>query len=161
LVWKIGLSDDTKDKHPLPGQSHGGCSLYSDILVGEPSNGTKRNTDEAQSLIRMLNLKSVCHYCNNRLEYLKFEVSKEVTTAMLSSWTLRRVGLVRTDVSEERIASIVKETRICEVGKMLAVNGNYEHTFNKATKFPFVIWPFNIFHNHVFFKKVSTKRQLF
>jgi hypothetical protein len=35
---------------------------------------------------------------------------------------LRRVALVRTDVSEERIASIIKVTRIGELGTMLRVS---------------------------------------
>jgi hypothetical protein len=38
--------------------------------------------------------------------------------------TLRRVGLVRTGVSEERIASIISVKIIGEVRKTLAVTGN-------------------------------------
>jgi Fe2+ transport system protein FeoA len=34
---------------------------------------------------------------------------------------LRRLALVRTDVSEELSASIIKVTRICELGTTLAV----------------------------------------
>jgi hypothetical protein len=37
---------------------------------------------------------------------------------------LRRVALVRTDVSEERIASMIKVTRIGELGTTLAVTSN-------------------------------------
>jgi hypothetical protein len=37
---------------------------------------------------------------------------------------LRRVALVRTDVSEERSASIIRVTRINELGTMLAVTSN-------------------------------------
>jgi hypothetical protein len=37
---------------------------------------------------------------------------------MPSSGMLRRVALVRTDVSEERIASIIKVTRIGELGTL-------------------------------------------
>jgi hypothetical protein len=37
---------------------------------------------------------------------------------------LRRVALVRTGVSEERIASIIRATRIGERGTMLAVTSN-------------------------------------
>jgi hypothetical protein len=37
---------------------------------------------------------------------------------------LRRVALLRTDVSEESIASIVKVTRIGELGTTLAVTSN-------------------------------------
>jgi hypothetical protein len=35
---------------------------------------------------------------------------------------LRRVALVRTYVSKERIASIIRVTRICDLGTMLAVS---------------------------------------
>jgi hypothetical protein len=37
---------------------------------------------------------------------------------------LRRVALVRTDVSEERIASIIRVIRISEIGKTLVVTSN-------------------------------------
>jgi hypothetical protein len=37
---------------------------------------------------------------------------------------LRRVALVRTDISEERIASIIRVTRIGELGTMFAVTSN-------------------------------------
>jgi hypothetical protein len=40
---------------------------------------------------------------------------------MQSSGMLRRVALVRTDISEERIASIIRATRIGELGTTLAV----------------------------------------
>jgi demethoxyubiquinone hydroxylase (CLK1/Coq7/Cat5 family) len=43
---------------------------------------------------------------------------------MPSSGMLRRVALVRTDVSEERIASIIRVTRIGELGTMQAVTSN-------------------------------------
>jgi hypothetical protein len=43
---------------------------------------------------------------------------------MLSSGMLRHVVLVRTDVSEERITSIIMMTRIGELGTMVAVTGN-------------------------------------
>jgi hypothetical protein len=38
------------------------------------------------------------------------------------SWMLRRVPLVRTDVSEEYIACFIMAKRISELGTMLAVN---------------------------------------
>jgi hypothetical protein len=41
-----------------------------------------------------------------------------------SSRVLRRVALVRTDVSAERIASIIRATRIGELGTTLAVTSN-------------------------------------
>jgi hypothetical protein len=37
----------------------------------------------------------------------------------------RRMGLVRTDVSEERIAYIIRVTRISELGTILAVTSNW------------------------------------
>jgi hypothetical protein len=43
---------------------------------------------------------------------------------MSSSEMLGRVVLVRTDVSEERIASIIMVTRIGELGTTLAVTSN-------------------------------------
>jgi hypothetical protein len=43
---------------------------------------------------------------------------------MPSSGMLRRVALVRTYVSEERIASIIMVTRISELGTTLAVTTN-------------------------------------
>jgi hypothetical protein len=42
---------------------------------------------------------------------------------MASSGMLRRVALVRTDVSEELSASVIKVTRIVELGTTLAVTG--------------------------------------
>jgi hypothetical protein len=43
---------------------------------------------------------------------------------MPSSGMLRRVALVRTDVSEELSASIIRVTRISELGTTLAVTSN-------------------------------------
>jgi hypothetical protein len=43
---------------------------------------------------------------------------------MASSGMLRRVALVRTDVSEELSASIIRVTRIGELGATLAVTSN-------------------------------------
>jgi hypothetical protein len=43
---------------------------------------------------------------------------------MVSSEILRRVDIVRTDVSEERSASFIRVTRIGELGTTLAVTSN-------------------------------------
>jgi hypothetical protein len=43
---------------------------------------------------------------------------------MPSSWMLHRVVLVRTDVSEEPLASIISVERISELGTTLAVTSN-------------------------------------
>jgi hypothetical protein len=52
---------------------------------------------------------------------------------MPSYGMLRRVALVRTDVSDVPCAYIVKETRICELGTMLAVTNN-RRTLQRNTK---------------------------
>jgi hypothetical protein len=43
---------------------------------------------------------------------------------MVSYGMLRRVALIRTDVSEELSASFIRVTRIGELGKTLAVTSN-------------------------------------
>jgi hypothetical protein len=43
---------------------------------------------------------------------------------MSSSGMLRRAALVRTEVAEERSASMLRATRIRELGKTLAVTSN-------------------------------------
>jgi hypothetical protein len=48
------------------------------------------------------------------------------------------VGLVRTDVSDERIASIIRVTRNSELGTMLAVTGN-RSTLRRNTKLQLLV----------------------
>jgi hypothetical protein len=48
---------------------------------------------------------------------------------MSSSWMLRRVAIVRTYVSEELSASIIRVKRIGELGKTLAVTRNTLYFF--------------------------------
>jgi hypothetical protein len=52
---------------------------------------------------------------------------------MASSGVLRRVALVRTDVSEELGASFIRVTRIGELGTTLAVTSN-RRTLGRNTK---------------------------
>jgi hypothetical protein len=52
---------------------------------------------------------------------------------MLSSVMLRRVALVRTDVSEDLSASFIRVTRIGELGTTLAVTSNLR-TLRRTTK---------------------------
>jgi hypothetical protein len=53
---------------------------------------------------------------------------------MASSGMLRRVARVRTDVSEELSVSFIRVTRICELGKTLAVTSN-RRTMRRNTSF--------------------------
>jgi hypothetical protein len=53
--------------------------------------------------------------------YIKFDVFTAVTVKNDVLWMLRRVALVRTDVWEERSASIIRVTRIGELGTTVAV----------------------------------------
>jgi hypothetical protein len=57
---------------------------------------------------------------------------------MQSSGVLRRVGIVRTDVSEEGITSIIRVTRIGEVGTTLAVTSK-RNTLQSNTFFRSVL----------------------
>jgi hypothetical protein len=75
---------------------------------------------------------------------------------MPSSWMLRRVALVRSDVSEERIATVIRVTRIGEPGttlagtlgdavprpKALLVNNPTPTPSNAGMDIRFVVWPF-------------------
>jgi hypothetical protein len=51
---------------------------------------------------------------------------------MLSSGVLHRMALVRTDISEERITSIIWVRRIVELGTTLAVSSNRSKVFLRS-----------------------------
>jgi hypothetical protein len=53
-----------------------------------------------------------------------FEVLTAVTMKNGVFWDVRRVALVRDNVSEERSASIIRVTRVGELGKTLAVTSS-------------------------------------
>jgi demethoxyubiquinone hydroxylase (CLK1/Coq7/Cat5 family) len=68
---------------------------------------------------------------------------------MVSFGMLRRVALVKTDVSEEHIASIIRVTRIGELGTTLVVTSNRRTlrrntTWYKIKKSPFFLIHINI-----------------
>jgi hypothetical protein len=52
---------------------------------------------------------------------------------MASSGMVRRVALVRTDVSEELSASIIRVTRISDLGTTLAATSNRRYVPTRAT----------------------------
>jgi hypothetical protein len=54
---------------------------------------------------------------------------------MVSSGILRRVALVRTDISEKLSASFIRVTRIRELGTTLAVTSN-RHTLRRIPSHP-------------------------
>jgi hypothetical protein len=47
-------------------------------------------------------------------------------------WDLRRVVLVRTDVSEERIASIIRVTRIAQLGTLAVISNRITQPSSKG-----------------------------
>jgi hypothetical protein len=53
---------------------------------------------------------------------------------MASSWILRRVAVVRTDVAEELSASFIRVTRIGELGTTLAVTNNRRTVFLRSVR---------------------------
>jgi hypothetical protein len=55
---------------------------------------------------------------------MRFEVFTAVTMKNGVFWDLRRVGFVRTDVSEEPSASFIRLTGIGELGKTLDLTSN-------------------------------------
>jgi hypothetical protein len=55
---------------------------------------------------------------------------------MASPGMLRRVALVRTDVSEELRASFIRVTRVCELGTTLAVTSNLRRFLVTASVVP-------------------------
>jgi hypothetical protein len=55
---------------------------------------------------------------------------------MASSGMLRRVALVRTDVSEELSTSFIRVTRICELGTTVAVTSSLRQLLLTATVGP-------------------------
>jgi hypothetical protein len=68
---------------------------------------------------------------------VKFGVFPAVTMKMPSSEMLRRVALVRTDVSEELSVSIIRKTRIGKLGTTLAVTSN-RRTLRRNAKI--ILW---------------------
>jgi hypothetical protein len=52
---------------------------------------------------------------------------------MASSWMLRGVALVRTDVSEERSASFIRVKRLSELGTTAAVTSNRRISSQRAS----------------------------
>jgi hypothetical protein len=69
------------------------------------------------------------------ISYVRFEVFTVVTMKNGIFWDVRCVALVRTDVSEELNASIIRETRIGEPGTLAVTSTNSCHPDDGGTKF--------------------------
>jgi demethoxyubiquinone hydroxylase (CLK1/Coq7/Cat5 family) len=68
------------------------------------------------------------------LLHVRFEVFTPVTVKNAIFWDVSCVALVRTDDSEEGIASIIRMARIGELGATLAVTGN-RSTLRRSTMY--------------------------
>jgi hypothetical protein len=63
-------------------------------------------------------------WVRENIKHTRFDVLMSVTMKNTVIWDICHVALVRTDFSEELSTSIVRVTRIGELGTMLAVTGN-------------------------------------
>jgi hypothetical protein len=77
-------------------------------------------------------LQTITDVTKQLLQNLRF--SRRWLWRVASTGMLRRVALVRTDVSEEVGASFIRETRIGELGTTLAVTSD-RHTLRRNTNF--------------------------
>jgi hypothetical protein len=85
------------------------------------------------------------HLCGSGIEYFhrspeSLKRRQKGTWRMPSSGMLRRVAFVRTDVSEERSASVIREIRIGELGTTLAITSS-RRTLRRSTKHRFLPEP--------------------
>jgi hypothetical protein len=64
---------------------------------------------------------------------------------MVSCGMLRRVALLRTDISEELSASFIRVTRIGELGTTLALTSNRRTLRSNTKKYPWLHLSVNIF----------------
>jgi hypothetical protein len=53
-------------------------------------------------------------------------------------WDVSRVAVVRTDISEERIAFIIRVKKVSELGTTLAVTSN-RSTLSRSTMYAFLV----------------------
>jgi hypothetical protein len=73
------------------------------------------------------------HYVAVHSSFVTFEIFTAMTMKNGVFWDVMPVALVRTDVSEELSATIIKVTRIGELGTTLAVTSN-RRTLRRNTK---------------------------
>jgi hypothetical protein len=69
-------------------------------------------------------MKIFIYNLNQKIGYFINNFKQCEQRRMVSSGMLRRMALVRSDISEELSASFITVARICELGKMLAVTSN-------------------------------------
>jgi hypothetical protein len=76
-----------------------------------------------------------CEEALEQLHNVRFEVFKVVTMKNGVFWDVTPVALVRTNVSEELSASIIRVKKIDELGTMLAITSKAAHTAKKYKVF--------------------------
>jgi hypothetical protein len=80
------------------------------------------------------------HSCTEpTLDNARFEVFTAVTMKNGIFGMLCRVGLVKTDVSEELSASFIRVTRMCELGTTLTVGSNRHLLLVTASYYSFCV----------------------
>jgi hypothetical protein len=102
-----------------------GTAVTNQNLIQEEINN-RLNSGNAcyHSVQNLLSSRLLSKNIKIRIYNVRFEVFTAVTRKNASSGVLGRVALVRTDISEERITSIIRVTRIGEVRTTLAVTSN-------------------------------------
>jgi hypothetical protein len=135
VVWNIRLLRKKRDGGHIRGLKSGHVLLVSTRQhfptpqFHAPNERTEqKNCDTKQKFARSLAVcpqMSISVFTLREAYYLRFELFTAVTMKNAVLWDVtRRVALVRTDVSEELSASIIRLTRIGELGTTLAVTSN-------------------------------------
>jgi hypothetical protein len=99
------------------------CHLINIIVFLSPGLHTSRLYIKDWSILGKREAPQLC-YKTMRITGQQHCTVQNTFWRMVSSWMLRRVTLLRTNVSEELSASIIRVTSIGELGTTLAVTSN-------------------------------------